>query len=992
MNPSAAASSRVESSSPCALSDADIDGLPDCEAGFYNRHDWCLNPFPTVKETVALLSRELGELNRDQAAWQLAEVATNVYLFSCALTNAVDEFLRGAAIRLPKHAPAFPFHRQFKGSAERLLSTPGRSRRERLAQWRARWQPVLDAFIARLIAAEQVDQAALARTGAALAELLTTQLPGGLDAKRIYFPSAFRKHDLTHFDVLSLGSRFVAEFPDRGRPLLVVGIRTAGSYFAPVLHAYLRSEGFPSVEVVTIRPDKGPSVAEQRALTRGARTGCRVVIVDDAPRTGHTIVQAAAIARRAGFENEMLTVLVPVHSATRDWRQYPESQGLGKLSCIALDADDWYKRRVLEPQCVEDRLNDFFAGEFSSVSVVPSAVADAATELINRAEEPRRARLKRVYQLQLTASDEQTETRYVLAKSVGWGWLGYHAHIIGRRLERFVPKVFGLRDGILYSEWIPQGGADVHGEPTKPPIDRLAAYVAARVLTLGMKENPLPSLGLHQHHDSLRLLDRVLSRAYGRVLTANLKRPQIRARLVQLPCRCPTLIDGKMEPAEWVSAADGPLKSDYEHHGMGKNELNLADPAYDLAETILHHGLSVDDEQRLLRTYIRESGDAAVAERLFINKLLAGTWATAAALKYLFRKPPLPERQHEFNRQFIAAWHFLTVQTARFCGDYCRPVQPLRWQGPLVALDIDGVLDRRIFGFPSTTAAGIKALAILQAHEFAVAVNTARSAIEAREYCAAYGLVGGVAEYGAYVWNAVDHSEQVLLSPETLSQLAVLCDALRQIPGVFLDDRHEYSIRAYTFEQRAAGAGRSRVVYLFGSIKDSPYEGRCPAPLPPLMATELIATLGLDRLRAHHTSIDTTIVGAEVDKGTGLSALRTLAEIEHAETIAIGDSEPDLPMFRAASRSFAPDNVRYKSAAKALGCQIVPQPYQRGLLTIAQRLAHDGGRRCPTCASRLNTAAPGHLFMDLLRVADRRESGLLMRALLNPGSYKALIR
>jgi len=50
----------------------------------------------------------------------------------------------------------------------------------------------------------------------------------------------------------------------------------------------------------------------------------------------------------------------------------------------------------------------------------------------------------------------------------------------------------------------------------------------------------------------------------------------------------PTLIDGRMQRAEWVAGPQGLLKTDYEHHGMGKEELNVVDPAYDLADTILN--------------------------------------------------------------------------------------------------------------------------------------------------------------------------------------------------------------------------------------------------------------------------------------------------------------------------------------------------------------------------------------------------------------------
>jgi transposase len=80
----------------------------------------------------------------------------------------------------------------------------------------------------------------------------------------------------------------------------------------------------------------------------------------------------------------------------------------------------------------------------------------------------------------------------------------------------------------------------------------------------------------------------VLSKAYGQFVTDTLMRPRLQRRLGQQPCPFPTLIDGKMERAEWIIGPHGLLKTDYEHHGMGKAELNLMDPAYDLAETILN--------------------------------------------------------------------------------------------------------------------------------------------------------------------------------------------------------------------------------------------------------------------------------------------------------------------------------------------------------------------------------------------------------------------
>ena len=98
----------------------------------------------------------------------------------------------------------------------------------------------------------------------------------------------------------------------------------------------------------------------------------------------------------------------------------------------------------------------------------------------------------------------------------------------------------------------------------------------------------------------------------------------------------------------------------------------------------------------------------------------------------------------------------------------------MHWRAPLVVLDVDGVLDRRLFGFPCTTAAGMEALSLLSAYDFSVALNTARSAAEVKDYCKAYSLTGGVAEHGSYLWDAVRQRERVLISAETARQLEEL--------------------------------------------------------------------------------------------------------------------------------------------------------------------------------------------------------------------------
>ena len=52
-----------------------------------------------------------------------------------------------------------------------------------------------------------------------------------------------------------------------------------------------------------------------------------------------------------------------------------------------------------------------------------------------------------------------------------------------------------------------------------------------------------------------------------------------------------------------------------------------------------------------------------------------------------------------------------------------------------------------------------------------------------------------------------------------------------------------------------------------------------------------------------------TVTAADVDKGSGLLALCRALDIPPQEAVAFGDSEVDLPMFRAAGLSVAMANA-----------------------------------------------------------------------------------
>ncbi len=150
----------------------------------------------------------------------------------------------------------------------------------------------------------------------------------------------------------------------------------------------------------------------------------------------------------------------------------------------------------------------------------------------------------------------------------------------------------------------------------------------------------------------------------------------------------------------------------------------------------------------------------------------------------------------------------------------------------------------------------------------------------------------------------------------------------------------------------------------------------------------LLYDLGLDRLRFHQTTIDTTVLAAEVDKGKGLTALLRWVGLEEADTTAVGDSAPDLPMFRAARRCFAPAQISCRDEARRIGCHIVGKPYQSGLRVIARLLVHPDGRRCERCASASPPWPRGDLFFDALEAADQGKRTLLLRALVDPTAWQ----
>jgi hydroxymethylpyrimidine pyrophosphatase-like HAD family hydrolase len=935
------------------------------ELDFYLPYRWTLNPFPTFSELVTHLKSELRKLKQASADWQHAELMTNVFLLGCQLSDAIDDFRLGDHYDFSKIHGTLSFAGPMLSGMKSLLETPARLRPLRfpgLWKWRDAWETAMVRFLKNLVTGEASDQSALLDCRDRLLSLLAVKFPPALREFLPRIPSAFGSKDITHVDFLELARRFTGAFPDRQVPILVVGIRSAGSHFAPLLRAYLERKGYQDVEGVTVRPKRAVGSWEGAKLKRWTQRKGLAVVVDESPATGSTLGLTVRLLRGAGLAEKDIVFLLPIHPAGREWRRQPNFLGLDGIRTLVLEPEEWHKHRLLEPQCVETRLEEYFRSRgYTRVRVIEGERASRFNaELQRPSDQQWSSRLKRVFEVRLDSPSGETETRYVLAKSVGWGWLGYRALIIAAALAGFTPPALGLRDGVLYTEWIPQDPTRAQDSEDRAEIvDTLASYVAARTRELQLETDPSSHLCRTNRDNGHERIASVLGRAYGWKPATILKRPRLRHRLLPRTNPAPVLLDARMRRAEWIAGPASLLKTDFAQHGMGKHQHNLVDPAHDLAEAILHFRLSQQEECALLDRYIAETGDRNLRERLLAPKILAANWAMTVARDQL-RDARLASRHAQFSEEYLHAWTFLVIQMARFCGGLCvRPDRPA-WHSPLVILDIDGVLDRNVFGFPSTTAVGIRAVSLLHAHGFAMALNTARDLGQVQEYCRAYGFAGGVAEYGACFWDACAGREQPLLGPDSMKQIEHLQKALRQIPGVFFDDRYRYSIRAFTH-------GRDRTM-----------------PLPRILIQNLMESVGADLLELKQNETDTAIVAKEVDKGTGLSTLLESIGQPDLETVAIGDTLPDLPMFRVADRSFAPAQINCRAAARSLGCRIAKRSYQHGLLEIACFLVHPDGRRCPRCRDVENSWPRGKdLIVELLEVADRKRLALLLNALLD---------
>jgi 3-deoxy-D-manno-octulosonate 8-phosphate phosphatase KdsC-like HAD superfamily phosphatase len=247
---------------------------------------------------------------------------------------------------------------------------------------------------------------------------------------------------------------------------------------------------------------------------------------------------------------------------------------------------------------------------------------------------------------------------------------------------------------------------------------------------------------------------------------------------------------------------------------------------------------------------------------------------------------------------------------------------PVREPRLVLSLDVDGVLEEDDLGFSATDVTGAAALSLLRHGGVAVVLNTGRSLAEVRERAACFGLIGGVAGYGAAVWDGVYGRAVRLTSPEGVDELGRLRKVLVERPSTVLDSAHAECARAA--EVAADG----------------------PRPLPEEGRRRLVEQAAVRGTGCWVAREHTDFVDRRLDKADGLRALLQLLGVDGLPLAAIGDSRCDLPMLRMADWALLPRDALsgYRAGARQrlfrsrhsgtaalweAACHLVPDPDAR---------------------------------------------------------------
>ncbi|MCL4560299.1 MAG: phosphoribosyltransferase, partial [Chloroflexi bacterium] len=197
-----------------------------------------------------------------------------------------------------------------------------------LRRWQTRWEEFIEELSPAAAGGISPDFKHLYEDANELLKK-TQRFPESLRRQKIRLPSCFRSFDQHPDDLSLLVDRFARQWNDKNKPVVVVGVRTSGSYLAPLIAFFLRQAGFCEVQTMTLRTGRRLLSSEKRWLRRAAREGAVAVLSDDPPTSGSSLVKAAQMLAKTGFRNPDIVLLLQLfgddQSLPMILKKYPAS-------------------------------------------------------------------------------------------------------------------------------------------------------------------------------------------------------------------------------------------------------------------------------------------------------------------------------------------------------------------------------------------------------------------------------------------------------------------------------------------------------------------------------------------------------------------------------------------------------------------------------------------------------------------------------------------
>jgi hydroxymethylpyrimidine pyrophosphatase-like HAD family hydrolase len=805
--------------------------------------------------------------------------------------------------------------------------------------------------------------------------------PRPLRSSVVRLPAAFRSFDQRPEDFESLARAFERRHPRRAFPLLVVGLRTSGSYLASLLKAYLENAGYRDVQAVTLRPGHDWGAVQRRQLARIQDGRGLALLTDDPPRTGEALARAAKYLERLGMDRDSIAILV----ATDDSSPLPEA--VTAYETFALQRSEWSIERALSVDRVGEVLRALLPGRTIRCVDRSGAVESVTVSSVDSVERvplaplrdadtgrPQRRHLRALFRVQVRNQRQVAVEHHVYVKGIGLGYLGRHAAIVSEALEGLLPQMYGERDGLLFREWLPEEWRGPAATDQNILDFGIASYVVRR--RAGLAASADASTGLEGRNPVWQLIAHRLGELFGRARPAlRMLMHRVARRLLKVSSPC--VVDGSMALEHWFTRPNGTLcKTDYDERAFSNLDASCYDAAFDVA------GAAADARLRQATVGsgpvspegVRRAYEALTREVIDDERWLLYNIHHLATAQDAWRDV-LRTHRASSTPAGVAAYQLEAIRRALACAfaeyfarHYVHLPGPPN-EGPLCGLDIDGVIESPWFGCPATSPAGAQALRSLQRHGYRPVLVSGRSLDEVKQRCVAFRLAGAVAEYGSVVYDHLTGKEEDQVSIEDHRSLERLRAALGCLDGTFFDTAYRHSVRAFTYDAKA--------------------RRRALAPTTIAAAMERAGAEGLQVIQGY---FQTDFVSASVDKGSGVRRLarmlspneRTTAAERPPLAVAVGDGAPDVSLLTAAARAFAPANAEAEllegCALRGILLRPLARPGQSGLLqAVAAFLGHSPGG-CALCRPSPFTRE-ARLLLTLFTARDSTRCGKAFLAL-----------